>query len=49
MIRASELSWIAPFYGAEPRVFGKLVTVLRREAADTVLMASCSQGLVLTD
>ncbi len=34
--RPSEPSWIAPFTGLSPRVFGKLVTVLRREGADAV-------------
>lgn len=36
VITASEPSWIAPFTGLSPRLFGKLVTVLRREGADTV-------------
>lgn len=34
MITASEPSWTAPFTGLSPRLFGKLVTVLRREGAD---------------
>ncbi|MFD5121336.1 transposase [Streptomyces sp. NPDC058385] len=34
VITASESSWIAPFTGLNPRVFGKLVTQLRREGAD---------------
>jgi hypothetical protein len=36
VITASEPSWIVPFTGLSPRLFGKLVTVLRREGADTV-------------
>ncbi len=36
VITASELSWTAPFTGLSPRVFGKLVTALRREGADPV-------------
>lgn len=36
MITASEPSWIAPFTGLSPRLFGKLVTVLRRKGADAV-------------
>ncbi|WP_331750016.1 transposase (plasmid) [Streptomyces longwoodensis] len=36
VITASEPSWIAPFSGLSPRAFGKLVTVLRRQGADTV-------------
>ncbi|MGW0669543.1 transposase [Streptomyces sp. NPDC002746] len=36
VITASESSWIAPFTGLSPRVFGKLVTALRREGADPV-------------
>ncbi|MFE5558101.1 transposase [Streptomyces sp. NPDC056544] len=36
VIKASEPSWIAPFTGLSPRCFGKLVTVLRREGADSV-------------
>ncbi|MCY0932543.1 transposase [Streptomyces sp. H27-H1] len=36
VITASEPSWIAPFTGLSPRLFGKLVTVLRREGADAV-------------
>lgn len=33
---ASVPSWTAPFTGLSPRLFGKLVTVLRREGADAV-------------
>ncbi|MEU9662466.1 transposase [Streptomyces chartreusis] len=36
VITASEPSWIAPFTGLIPRDFSRLVTVLRREGADTV-------------
>jgi hypothetical protein len=36
VITASEPSWIAPFTGLSPRLFGKLVTVPRREGADAV-------------
>ncbi|MFI5743469.1 transposase [Streptomyces anulatus] len=36
VITAAESSWIAPFTGLSPRVFGKLVTALRREGADPV-------------
>ncbi|QIP83280.1 transposase [Streptomyces sp. Tu 2975] len=36
VITASEPSWIAPFTGLSPRCFGKLLTALRREGADTV-------------
>lgn len=36
VITTSEPSWIAPFSGLRPRLFGKLVTVLRREGADAV-------------
>ena len=36
VITASEPSWIAPFTGLSLRSFGKLVTAVRREAADTV-------------
>ncbi|MGX1032656.1 hypothetical protein RKD38_007337 [Streptomyces ambofaciens] len=36
VITASEPSWIGPFSGLNPRQFGKLVTVLRREGADAV-------------
>jgi hypothetical protein len=36
VITASESSWIAPFTGLSPRVFGKLVTALRREGAAPV-------------
>lgn len=36
VIAASEPSWIAPFTGLSPRLFGKLVTLLRREGADAV-------------
>lgn len=36
MITASEPSWIGPFSGLSPRLFGKLVTVLRRKGADAV-------------
>ncbi|GGK74770.1 transposase [Streptomyces flaveus] len=36
VITASEPSWIAPFTGLSPRLFGKLVTSLRREGADAV-------------
>ncbi|MFF4017810.1 transposase [Streptomyces sp. NPDC001843] len=35
VITASEPSWIAPFAGLSPRQFGKLVTTLRREGADS--------------
>ncbi|MFI8007436.1 transposase [Streptomyces sp. NPDC086010] len=35
VITASEPSWIAPFTGISPRSFGKLVTALRREGADS--------------
>ncbi|MER6256297.1 IS5/IS1182 family transposase, partial [Streptomyces sp. NPDC001584] len=35
VITASEPSWIAPFTGPSPRVFGKLVTALRREGASS--------------
>ncbi|MEU6938718.1 transposase [Streptomyces rubiginosohelvolus] len=35
VITASQPSWIAPFTGLSQRSFGKLVTVLRREGADT--------------
>ncbi|WBO64069.1 transposase [Streptomyces camelliae] len=33
VITASEPSWIAPFTGLSPRIFGKLVNQLRREGA----------------
>jgi hypothetical protein len=36
VITASEPSWIAPFTGLSPRLFRKLVTMLRREGADAV-------------
>ncbi|MER8098648.1 transposase [Streptomyces goshikiensis] len=36
VITASEPSWIAPFSGLCPRDFRKLVTMLRRDGADTV-------------
>ncbi|MGY6025360.1 transposase [Streptomyces spinosirectus] len=36
VITASQPSWISPFTGLSPRCFGKLVTALRREGADTV-------------
>ncbi len=36
MITVSEPSWIAPFTGLNPRAFGKLRTMLRREGADAV-------------
>ncbi len=36
VITASEPSWITPFTGPGPRLFGTLVTVLRREGADGV-------------
>lgn len=36
VITASEPSWIAPFTGLNPRLFGRLVTALRREGADPV-------------
>lgn len=36
VITASEPSWTSPFTGLSPRQFGKLVTVLRREGADSV-------------
>ncbi|GAA2937267.1 transposase [Streptomyces mexicanus] len=35
LITALEPSWIAPFTGLSPRQFGKLVTALRREGADS--------------
>ncbi|MFJ3715365.1 transposase [Streptomyces sp. NPDC090057] len=35
VISASEPSWIAPFTGLSPRIFGKLLTQLRREGADS--------------
>nr|AAB66653.1 orf3 [Streptomyces netropsis] len=35
VITASEPSWIAPFTGLSPRHFRKVVTLLRREGADT--------------
>ncbi|KJY40977.1 transposase [Streptomyces sp. NRRL B-1568] len=35
VITASEPSWIAPFTGLSPGVFGKLVTALRREGASS--------------
>ncbi|MET8743502.1 transposase [Streptomyces sp. NPDC004728] len=35
VITASEPSWIAPFTSLSPRAFGKLVTALRREGADS--------------
>ncbi|WP_327277425.1 transposase [Streptomyces sp. NBC_01224] len=35
VITASEPFWIAPFTGLSPRVFGRLVTALRREGADS--------------
>ena len=36
MITVLEPSWTAPFTGLSPRTFGRLVTTLRREGADTV-------------
>lgn len=36
VITASESSWIVPFTGLSPRLFGKLVTALRREGVDAV-------------
>ncbi|MEU0131192.1 transposase family protein [Streptomyces sp. NPDC006289] len=36
VITASEPSWIGLFTGSSPRLFGKLVAVLRREGADAV-------------
>ncbi|MFJ7629801.1 transposase [Streptomyces sp. NPDC097595] len=36
VITASEPSWIAPFTGLSPRIFGKLVTQLREADADAV-------------
>jgi hypothetical protein len=36
VITASQPSWTGPFTGLSPRCFGKLVTALRREGADTV-------------
>ncbi|MFI7097080.1 transposase [Streptomyces lydicus] len=36
VITASQPSWIGPFTGLSTRCFGKLVTALRREGADTV-------------
>lgn len=36
VITASEPSWIAPFTGLSPRLFGRLVTALRCEGADAV-------------
>lgn len=35
VITASESSWKAPFTRLSPRAFGKLVTALRREGADS--------------
>jgi hypothetical protein len=35
VITASEPSWIAPFTGLSPRTFATLVTVLRREGAES--------------
>lgn len=35
-ITASKPSWTAPFSGLSPRAFGKLVTVLQRQGADTI-------------
>ncbi|MER7309891.1 IS5/IS1182 family transposase [Streptomyces griseoluteus] len=35
VITAPEPFWIAPFTGLSPRAFGKLVTALRREGADS--------------
>ncbi|MFJ5088755.1 transposase [Streptomyces sp. NPDC088674] len=35
VIAASEPSWITPFTGLSPRAFGRLVTALRREGADS--------------
>ncbi len=36
VITASESSWIGPFTGLSLRLFGKLITALRREGADPV-------------
>lgn len=36
VITASQPSWTGPFTRLSPRCFGKLVTALRREGADTV-------------
>ncbi|MFF2519776.1 transposase [Streptomyces sp. NPDC058086] len=36
VITASEPSWTAPFTGLSPRQFGKLITALRHEGADSV-------------
>ncbi|UKY55462.1 transposase [Streptomyces inhibens] len=36
VITASELSWIAPFTGLDPRAFRKLITMLRREGAEVL-------------
>ncbi|GAA1257180.1 hypothetical protein GCM10009665_54620 [Kitasatospora nipponensis] len=36
VITASEPSWTSPFTGLSPRDFSKLMTVLRRQGADTV-------------
>lgn len=36
VITASESSWTVPFSGLSPRVFGKLMTVLRRQGAEEV-------------
>jgi len=36
VITVSEPSWVTPFTGLSPRVFGKLLTVLRREGAEAV-------------
>jgi hypothetical protein len=35
VITASQPSWIAPFAGLSPRAFGKLITKLRHEGADS--------------
>ncbi|MEW2522318.1 transposase [Actinacidiphila alni] len=48
VITSSEPSWIAPFSGLRPRDFRKLVTMLRREGADSVRTGR-PWGLALED
>ncbi|MFF7477083.1 transposase [Streptomyces sp. NPDC008092] len=48
VITAAQPSWIGPFTGLSPRCFGKLVTALRREGADTVRRGR-PWGLALED
>jgi hypothetical protein len=48
VITAFEPSWTTPFTGLSPRCFGKLVTALRREGADTVRRCR-PWGLALED